>query len=175
MDAARPLREVFADLTGNASGDPGGLLRDLPAELVAEAVVSYADTALAEVAEHLAPFVSAHSVVGPHDAAGAEPDWRELLATVPAAAEPDLDDLPPEADDDLGFGTGAIDAEFEDVAIDEVVGDGIDAIGDGIDAVGDGLLDFPADPITLDTLDDLCGDTVDWPETGDADDAGPLD
>jgi hypothetical protein len=99
MEPARPLREVFAELAGTAStGDPDGLLRDLPDDLIAEAVVSYAETAPVEVAEHLAPFVSAHSAVGSESAS--PEGWLDLLATAP---------VPVEADDepDLGFGTGA--------------------------------------------------------------------
>ena len=64
MTAARSLHEILAGLTGNAatSGDLAAALRagghpDLPAELLAEAVISFADTAPAEIAEHLAPFV----------------------------------------------------------------------------------------------------------------------
>ena len=105
MESARPLRDVFADLTGggSAAGDPDALLRDqghpaLPDDLVAEAVVSYADTAPAEVAEHLAPFVTAHSAVGAGAGAGAEPSagWLDLLATAPAGAG--VADEPAEAD-----------------------------------------------------------------------------
>jgi hypothetical protein len=105
MDPARPLREVFAELTGAGStGDPGGLLRDLPDELVAEAVVSYAETAPLEIAEHLAPFVSAHSAVGSEWPA--PEGWLDLLATAPAG-EPGDGDAAAGAVDDLGFGTGA--------------------------------------------------------------------
>jgi hypothetical protein len=102
MTPARPLREVFAGLAGQPSADPGEVLAahghpDLPADLVAEAVVSYADTAPPEVAEHLAPFVTAHSAVPTGD----EPaDWHDLLSTVPDVSEVDS---PFEPD----FGTGA--------------------------------------------------------------------
>src|SRR5690606_37616813 len=66
MDATRPLHDVFADLAGTGHGEPAEVLRanghgDLPDGLVAEAVVNYADTAPMEVAQHLAPFVRAHS------------------------------------------------------------------------------------------------------------------
>jgi hypothetical protein len=124
MASARPLRDVFADLTGApGADDPAALLRDhghpgLPDELVAEAVVSYADTAPVEVAEHLAPYVTAHSVVGADPATGNEnPDWLDLLGTAPAGDPADLDGLPqaPEGFDDdgldLGFGQGAGPAE----------------------------------------------------------------
>jgi len=134
MDSARPLRDVFADLTGggNAAGDPEALLRDqghpgLPDHLVAEAVVNYAETAPPEVAEHLAPYVTAHSAVGAVETTADEPpaEWLDLLGTAPAgpglADEPaDIDYLAPSPDEldeaaDLGpdpglgldFGTGA--------------------------------------------------------------------
>jgi hypothetical protein len=132
MASARPLRDVFADLIGggNATDDPQALLGDhghpaLPEHLVAEAVVSYADTAPAEVAEHLAPYVTTHSAVGADPMPADEPPagWLDLLSTAPAgpglADEPaDLDDLtpPPDGLDDAGvddpgpgldFGSGA--------------------------------------------------------------------
>lgn len=95
MTDARPLREVFEALAGSpdaagATGDPAQVLAgtghgDLPDELVAEAIVSYADTAPVEVAAHLAPFVTAHSAV-PLDPAAADPvSGLDLLATAPAA------------------------------------------------------------------------------------------
>src|SRR5215469_14962088 len=95
MPPARPLRDVFADLSGTAAGSgvdarsPEALLADaghpqLPAGLVAEAVVSYADTAPIEVAEHLAPYVMAHSAVptGAVDDVD-QPRWLELLSAAP--------------------------------------------------------------------------------------------
>jgi hypothetical protein len=96
MPPARPLRDVFTDLVGDAgaagvpAGDPGQVLAeaghpDLPPGLVAEAVVSYADSAPPAVAEHLAPFVIAHSPI-PVAADEPEPDpagWLDLLATAP--------------------------------------------------------------------------------------------
>jgi hypothetical protein len=115
MESAKPLRDVFNELVGDESArralvaDRDAVLRDnghgdLPGGLVAEAVVSYADTAPVEVAEHLAPFVTAHSVVPADGLAAADPDpvtGLDLLATAPAgtpdlAGEPDdrwLDDL----------------------------------------------------------------------------------
>jgi len=138
MAAARPLREVFTDLTGDEearrahAADPDGFLAahghpDLPSELVAEAVVSYADTAPPEVAQHLAPFVIEHSSVPLEAGTGAAPaeteNWFELIASAPAAEEigdaPDLDsellgeaplDLDEPADQpglDFDFGRGA--------------------------------------------------------------------
>lgn len=130
MASARPLRDVFADLVGapGTTGDPAALLREhghpgLPDDLVAEAVVSYADTAPVEVAEHLAPYVTAHSVVGADPEAGDEPaaGWLDLLGTAPDVAgddAADLDGLAPERggfdaatdldpDPGLEFGAGA--------------------------------------------------------------------
>lgn len=103
MDAARPLRDVFAELASDESArhayrsDPQGFLRanghgELPSGLVAEAVVSYADLAPLETAEHLAPVVAAHSAV-PLDGTGLGDDegmndpfaGLDLLASAPAA------------------------------------------------------------------------------------------
>jgi hypothetical protein len=122
MTSARPLRDVFADLLGDAGGarpDPAAALAaaghpDLPPQLVAEAVVSYADTAPVEVAEHLAPYVTAHSGVPPVEEVGAgEGDddlaaagdlgrLGELFATAPAVPDADLDgDLDSDREADL--------------------------------------------------------------------------
>ncbi|WP_306216239.1 hypothetical protein [Actinoplanes sp. RD1] len=96
---ARPLRDVFAELSaGGTAGDPGELLSaaghpGLPGELVAEAVGSYADTAPPEIAEHLAPYLT-----------GGDPDWPGLLTTVPAPAEAEE---PAEEGFDFGAGAGA--------------------------------------------------------------------
>lgn len=137
MAAAHPLRDVFTELTGDEearrahAADPDGFLAahghpDLPSDLVAEAVVSYADTAPPEVAEHLAPYVREHSPV-PHEgdltaeAAAAEPgSWFDLIATAPATDLSDPTDLPgvdggflddaPPLDDDL---TDGPDADFD--------------------------------------------------------------
>ncbi|WP_438874513.1 hypothetical protein [Symbioplanes lichenis] len=109
---ARPLRDVFAELSARgAAGDPGELLSaaghpGLPDELVAEAVGSYADTAPPEIAEHLAPYTS-----------GADPDWLGLLATAPAPAveEP--------AEESFDFGAGAAPAPVADEEVTELAGD----------------------------------------------------
>lgn len=142
MASTRPLRDVFAELTGDEGVrniDPAQLLRvsghpDLPDVLVAEAVVSFADTAPVEVAEHLAPYVAANSAVPPTEP-DAVPDlplsgWVEALATAPDVtdlddrdpadgldAAPDLtfaEEQPPRSDDpgpypdvDFGFGSFA--------------------------------------------------------------------
>jgi hypothetical protein len=122
MDA-RPLRELLADLAGDAGAraaygaDPVGYLAehghaDLPEPLVSEAVVSYADTAPVAVAEALAPYVAAH---GPVPVESAEPaNWFDLLTS----AEPPAADLDEPAEeprepadwadpDELDFGAGA--------------------------------------------------------------------
>jgi hypothetical protein len=110
MATARPLRDVFADVTGDEAArasDPAELLRshgheDLPDTLVAEAVTSYADTAPLEVAEHLSQYVMANSAVPGVEAEVDPSSWlvalsgapETLAATVdPAAAG--LDEQPP--------------------------------------------------------------------------------
>src|SRR5690349_7689691 len=176
MESARPLRDVFADLSGgtSATGDPEALLREqghpgLPDHLVAEAVVSYADTAPAEVAEHLARYVTAHSAVGADEVSGDEPvaEWLDLLATAPAPAdepvgadllvpEPDgLDDVAdfgPDPGLGLDFGTGTEAApDFgtgtEDPADAGPAGHGeAEAVDTGTEDPGDGLGELLADP-----------------------------
>jgi hypothetical protein len=174
MESARPLRDVFADLTGagHAAADPGELLRDqghpaLPDDLVAEAVISYADTAPAEVAEHLAPYVTAHSVIGSEPPAD-PPGWLDLLATAPAVTEPgDLDDLTPVTGDredaDLGtgldFGTGTETGPAPEALDDATAGE-----PDDIETVDDEFLELGADPIALDS------DVTGWTEDADGDD-----
>lgn len=85
MERVRPLREVLDDLAG---AGPGAAPRhaldqaghgELPAGLVAEAVASYADTAPIEVAEHLAPFVTAHRTSGEAEPGAA----LDLLVSAP--------------------------------------------------------------------------------------------
>lgn len=116
MDA-RPLRELLADLVGDAGAraaygaDPAGYLAahghaDLPAPLVSEAVVSYADTAPVEVAAALAPYVAAH---GPVPTPETEPvSWFDLLTSAETPA--DESGEPQETLSDWGeldFGAGA--------------------------------------------------------------------
>jgi hypothetical protein len=91
MATARPLRDVFADATGDEAArasDPAELLRangheDLPDTLVAEAVTSYADTASVEVAEHLSPYVMANSAVPGVETEIDPSSWLEALSTAP--------------------------------------------------------------------------------------------
>jgi hypothetical protein len=139
MTEARPLREVFADLAdspGPPSTDPAELLAahghpDLPAELVAEAVVSYADTVPPEVAEHLAPYVMAHGPIPTGEVA--DTPWTELLATAP---EPELSEL------DSPDVTDVVDADPAD-GLDFGAGATPEAIGEHVEAA-----DLPDDTVT---------------------------
>lgn len=110
MEPARRLRDVFAELAVDGAGrEPDEVLRasghaELPEPLVAEAVVSYADTAPHEVAEHLTPFVRATSAVpSPADQAAPAPSWLGLLSTAPR-----IDDGLPEPEPalDMAYGHG---------------------------------------------------------------------
>lgn len=131
MDA-RPLRELLADLAGDAAAraaygaDPAGYLAehghaDLPEPLVSEAVVSYADTAPVEVAQALAPHVAVH---GPVPSESAEPaNWFDLLTSAQVPRE-DVDEPASVTDepDDLDFGAGAgPEPEFEPPAAAEAL------------------------------------------------------
>lgn len=102
MESGRPLREAFAELLNDESArsayatDPDGFLGayghgDLPGSLVAEAIVSFADSASPAVAEHLAPYVIAQSgAAEPGEDAPADPGFGlDLLATAPAGLELD--------------------------------------------------------------------------------------
>jgi hypothetical protein len=115
MEPVRPLRDVFAELSAAGRPAPGGVdparvLAEhghggLPEGLLAEAIVSYADTAPVEVAEHLAPFVVAHSPVpvGPGDVADLgssaddAPSVLHGLALLADAPHPFPDDVDPAA------------------------------------------------------------------------------
>lgn len=104
MEPAPSLREVFAALAGG-SANPAEALNaagygDLPGELVAEAIVNFADAAPVEVADHLSGFVKAHSPVPQSDPQNDEAathafdthDGLSLLASAPADVEvPDGD------------------------------------------------------------------------------------
>jgi hypothetical protein len=128
MNEPRPLHEVFGERANQLAEDRHAALDEaghpgLPDELLAEAVVSYADTAPAPVAEQLAPFVTAHTAERFGEPGGAGADLShglELLAAAPAATGTDLDDadLPAGPDPagpgpagpdpaDLDFGGGA--------------------------------------------------------------------
>jgi hypothetical protein len=117
---ARPLRDLLAGLAGEAA-DPAEALRegghpDLPEALVAEAIVSYADTAPAEVAEHLAPFVIDHGPVPSDPAAAglAVTEGLQLVATAPAVPTDDAEPFPepfPEPPAEAA-GTGEVVGDF---------------------------------------------------------------
>ena len=160
MDATRPLRDVFTALTGEggASGsDPGEALRlnghaDLSDGLVAEAVVSYADTAPIEVAEHLAPFVMANSPVpiagaDLDTAEGESPSWLDALATAPVPADIDPADIDPadrldHADPGWAKPAGSLDSSAHATSEDLAFGHGDPGTGTGAPAW--------EDPSTLD-------------------------
>ena len=188
MAAARPLKDVFAELTGDDAARPDAVLAasghgDLPPDLVAEAVVNYADTAPVEVAEHLAPFVTANSGVPALDQAEGADDWSALLATAPTVEtglDPDVD-APgtagrrrPRADDDPGrrprrrLRHGA--AAEPGAEAPDVDADSLDEAPEPVDATveepaaqefdGNGY-DAAAAPIDLSDVDDVDGDEVD--------------
>lgn len=127
MQPARPLRDVFDEVArGDLGADPADTLAasghgDLPDQLVSEAIVSYADTAPIEVAEHLSPFVKLHSAV-PADDAGAAADLPagdglDLLASAPEPIVADDGgdlDLPEPAAGEGGLMPGAGEPSYED-------------------------------------------------------------
>lgn len=100
MNAPRPLHEVFSERAHELAEDRYAALDgaghpDLPDALLAEAVVSYADTAPAPVAEHLSPFVTAHHADRfgePVDTGADLSQGLALLASAPAVTGTDLDD-----------------------------------------------------------------------------------
>jgi hypothetical protein len=159
MADARPLHDVFTDLVGapGAAGDPAALLSDqghaeLPDDLVAEAVVSYADTAPVEVAEHLAPYVAAHSVIGPEPGDPAPGDWAGLLGTAPDVGQDDLDEPVP-ADDSLP-GPDIPAPEFGAGAEAEATTDELELADDPFEAAEPDVLDDPAwEPIEVPAAD----------------------
>lgn len=115
MAPARSLHEILTGLTGNA-GAPADLAAvlaangfpDLPQDLLAEAVVSFADTAPAEIAEQLAPFVMAHGPIAGGDlSAGDIGRLPDLLATSRAT---DLDDSSVADTPEIGPPAGSVDA-----------------------------------------------------------------
>jgi hypothetical protein len=183
MASARPLHEVLGDLVGDGSaahahGDPEAYLAanghpDLPPDLVAEAVVSYADTAPVDVAEHLAPYVTTHSAV-PADEPPTD-DWFGLITTAPTDdldTDPDIDDFSDDGsapDHDAGpaldFGTGSVDdldASADDEA-DDSDDDSEDTSGSPDDGQTPAWADLDADNANLDALDadDLDDDSDD--------------
>jgi len=134
-DQARSLHEVFASLAGDDTGDPGAALAaaghgELPADLLNEAVVSYAEVSPPEVAEHLSPVV-----LGASEDPGLA---LELLSSAPQVSWDDVPeeplveapgDAPDAADDvpDLDFGLG----DESPADLDDLDGlDGLDGLGD---------------------------------------------
>jgi|SRR4051795_3771340 hypothetical protein len=191
MASARPLHEVLGDLVGDgaaaqAHGDPEAYLAanghpDLPADLVAEAVVSYADTAPVDVAEHLAPYVTTHSAV-PADEPPAD-DWFSLITTAPTDdldTDPDIDDFSDDgtapdhhAGPELDFGTGSVDdldapASDESDESDDDSDGSDDTSGSPDDGQTPAWADLDADNANLDALDaddlDDDSDEADDPE-----------
>jgi hypothetical protein len=192
MTSGRPLHELLADLVGDADaarahGDPETYLAanghpDLPPDLVAEAVVSYADTAPVDVAEHLAPYVTTHSAV-PTSEPPAE-DWFGLITTAPAEDLPDedLSDGPGFADDlsggqpwsqdhdhasalDFGAGSEGVDSPHHataDTAADSPEDDAQDATDE--QAEQSAWTDLEPETAGLDDLDDQDGDLDDDPD-----------
>jgi hypothetical protein len=174
MASARPLHELLGDLVGDgdaahAHGDPEAYLAahghpDLPPDLVAEAVVSYADTAPVDVAEHLAPYVTTHSAV-PADEPPTD-DWFGLITTAPTddlATDPDIDDFSDDsvtpdhhAGPALDFGTGSVD-DLDAPAADDTDGadDSQDDASDDAPDTGQApaWADLDADNANLDALD----------------------
>lgn len=164
MEPVRPLHDIFAGLAndpaaGRGEGaEPGDALRagghgELPEALVAEAIVSYAGTAPAEVAEHLAPFVTGHGPVPPEDPAATGLDLAhglDLLATTPPPAPATEDDAVPEDPFDLAFGEGTGGGEPVDaVAFDPAAG--TEGVVAGLDAESypGGPLEPAPDPVDL--------------------------
>ncbi len=104
MEPVRALRDIFAGLAEQTTGtedagsstlDPQSLLaeyQDLPDDLLVTAIGSYADTAPAEVAEHLAPFIAEP---GAHPA-----DGLDLLTSAPTGAWDEEVDLSAHGADD---------------------------------------------------------------------------
>jgi hypothetical protein len=211
MERARPLRDVFSDLVGTDSAGtdhagPAEVLRasghpDLPDTLVAEAVGSYADTAPIEVAEHLSPYVMAHSPVPQVDAPEADPaGWFDAVATAPAAdlgADPlgGLDDLadvahvagpadaPAAADPghDLAFGHGSASGADPAGGLDPTGTYEHDTVdpdhaGDpGLDAAGSPAADDLSDLPDAHLHDAHLHDASDLDDADDGDDAGDTD
>lgn len=169
MQPARPLHDLLTDLVGagDAAG-PADVLAanghaDLPDELVAEAVGSFADTSPIEVAEHLSTYVMANSPVPQPDAPPVDlASWLDVVTSAPASSDVDptalLDDsgavqsaYEPAAVEvgDLHFGRG------DSVAPDHHVST-VDSFEDGYEAApalapADGTYDSTApDPAALD-------------------------
>lgn len=175
MEPARPLRDVFADLadqadqaaghadTGSAPPDLRAALAgygDLPDDLLVTAIGSYAGTAPAEVAEHLAPFLAepaADPVAG-----------LNLLASAPVPAGESEVELPGTEPD--GFAPDDLDPDDLDPddldradSLDDDSGPVADIRHDVVDLIDDQPDDAAADP----GLDDPDHDAVPVDQPGD--------
>lgn len=185
MDA-RPLKDVLTDLVGDPSAAADALAgagHELPPDLVAEAVVSFAGTAPSDVAEHLAPFVTAHSGVPVETELDEPAGWAELLATAPEPGTGFDDVAPPDdapaADHPglgelaFGAGAGATSGPGPDDDLDTDPGGDLD---DEPVAVGGGPSDYPgelADTAGFDDLDQ--GAAQDADDVDEPDDPDDLD
>jgi hypothetical protein len=193
-DPGRSLREVFESLAGDPGADPAAALaasghEGLPAHLLTEAIVSYADTAPPEVGEHLAPVI-----LGAAEDPGL---GLELLTSAPPVTWDDVpvdefavsddveplaaDDVPADDLPDLHFGAGDDAADLDspdghDVpdhdAVDDATDDGIDAIDDvpAVEVHHDEVADLhvPADDLPDHDLAGEGWDDASW----DGDDGG---
>lgn len=189
MAGAHPLHDLLAGLADGTVDPHGGDLvatlregghPDLPDGAVAEAIVSYADTAALEVAEHLAPFVMGHSAVPldpPPGTAMEVRDGLELVATAPPA-EPLADPLDEPV---LADGGAALDPTTLDPTTDRDPGDldfGTGAAGDTGGGTGLGLPEPAAEPAGPEPLEPVALPELDLAGAAGLDDlfpAGPTD
>ncbi|WP_326549701.1 hypothetical protein [Micromonospora sp. NBC_01813] len=173
MAPARSLHEIFAGLTGDAAahGEVDAVLHangyaDLPAELLTQAVVSYAETAPAELAEHLAPLVMANSPV-PGDEGAAVAEFGsplDLLAAAPAAGLDDdgldaasLDDahfLDEESLDEASDAVAGRPDTFDGAPLEASFGHGDGPVAEQADAVAAGPTVEAAEPVNFEGTDD---------------------
>ena len=157
-DQARSLHEVFASLAGDSAGDPGAALAaaghgELPADLLNEAVVSYAEVSPPEVAEHLSPVV-----LGASEDPGLA---LELLSSAPQASWDDVPEEPvaeaPDAADDAADDVPDLDFGLGDEGPDDL--DRLDDLGDLDDLDAPAAAAAPADDVpafaTGEPADDL--------------------
>jgi hypothetical protein len=173
MSAARPLRDVFDELAGGESAatgpvDPRQALSasgygDLPAPLLSEAIVNYADTAPLPVAEQLAPFVRAHSPVpdGAELGEGEEEVGLRLLASSPPH---DLTASDLATEPELTAVEGAV-VPTGEVGVDPSEREGdIDSGSEAEPAFGAGQLDTASEEVVAspDPFPELSADSHEW-------------
>ena len=134
LEPARSLHEVFQSLAGDP--DPDAVLAaaghaGLPADLLTEAIVSFADTAPPEVAEHLTPVLlgaSADAGLGLELLTSApQVTWEDDV--VEAAEEPAWAGEGPSLEE-LDFGAGGDDLDALDAPDDDVPGEPVDDVPD---------------------------------------------